>query len=45
LTPVSLEGPRGFFKGGLTNYARFTPYGILQLVLIEQFKEVAAKLR
>ena len=42
---VRAEGLKGFFKGGLTNYARFTPYGILQLVLIEQFKELAAKLR
>ena len=39
---VRAEGIGGFFKGGLTNYARFAPYGILQLVLIEQFKELVS---
>ena len=29
----------------MANYARFTPYGILQLVLIEQFKRLAAAMR
>jgi hypothetical protein len=35
------EGARGFFKGGVANYARFAPYGVIQLVLIEQFKELS----
>ena len=39
------EGVAGFFKGAMANYARFTPYGILQLVLIEQFKRLAAAMR
>lgn len=39
------EGVAGFFKGGLTNYARFAPYGILQLVLIEQFKELMSRFK
>jgi hypothetical protein len=39
------EGVRGFFKGAATNYARFTPYGILQLVLIEQFKALSARFK
>lgn len=39
------EGLRGFFKGAATNYARFTPYGILQLVLIEQFKNLSASIQ
>ena len=32
------EGVRGMFKGYATNAARFAPYGMLQLVLVEQFK-------
>ena len=42
---VRTEGPQGFFKGGLTNYVRFGPYGILQLVLIEQFKAFSQHVR
>lgn len=43
LQTIRAEGVAGVFKGGLTNYTRFAPYGVIQLLLIEQFKDLVRR--
>jgi len=39
LQTLRTEGVGGFAKGASANYARFLPYGVLQLVFFEQYKK------